>query len=154
MSTGWSLFILFLECEEQVEMVISFRRSVLYQWWPSGCVMLGYACPHGPSHLAQNALHIWMKACLCFSMCKFCCAINKALIQDSMCQWVGVLTLESGKFGFNSINGHSGMATHYWEAIFFYRVHVDNLILPSQGDWKNSEFDNSQVCNRHNADVQ
>lgn len=38
--------------------------------------------------------------------------------------------------------------------IFFYRVHVDNLILPSQGDIKNSEFDNSQVCNRHDAAVQ
>lgn len=95
-----------------------------------------------------------MKACLCLSVCKFCCAINKTLTQDSTCQWVGVLTLESEKFGFNSINGYSGPATQYWEAIFFYRVHVDNLILPSQGDRKNSEFGSSQVCNRHNADME
>lgn len=31
---------------------------------------------------------------------------------------------------------------------------VDNLILPSQGDRKNSEFGSSQGCNRRNADMQ
>lgn len=69
-------------------MVISPCRSVLYHRWPSSCVMLGYACLHGPSHLAQeNVLHIWMKERLCLSMCKFWLAINKASIQESTCQW-------------------------------------------------------------------
>lgn len=36
---------------------------------------------------------------------------------------------------------------------FLYRTQVDDLVLPSQGDRKNSEFDNSQVC-RHDADLQ
>lgn len=69
------------------------------------------------NHLAEgNALHVWMKACLCLSMCTFWFAINKVSAQDSLHQWVWVLTLESGKFGFSSINGCSGPATQYWEA--------------------------------------
>lgn len=56
--------------------------------------------------------------------------------------------------GSTPLMGTAGWLLSTEKPFFFYRVHVDNLILPSQGDRKNSEFGSSQVCNRHNVDME
>lgn len=56
--------------------------------------------------------------------------------------------------GSTPLMGTVGWLLSTEKPFFFYRVRVDNLILPSQGDRKNSEFGSSQGCNRRNADMQ